>query len=237
MKLYDEIIQKILDVIPADAVAQPVSKTPSWPMAGEHMMVLRSEMAYEMGSDLKPGFGATILTGNANLVPQDEILVYGQDLAKITADTPYLRIALVRVRSEEMGQGNSLYAAIRKMEYVRYHFFPEGFMMRISASKNKESVRVSQKALEEGISFSQVGSRMIEAFHENPKVEAVKLVYVTNPDFPYQQIEELLAESEKITGTIDHMLKDVKMDCDVCNLKPVCDEVEGLRELHFGTNE
>jgi hypothetical protein len=23
------------------------------------------------------------------------------------------------------------------------------------------------------------------------------------------------------------------MDCNACNLKPICDEVEGLKELHF----
>ena len=106
-------------------------------------------------------------------------------------------------------------------------------MMRVSASKNKESVRISKEALRKKINFSKVGSRMIEAFHEQAAVEAVKIIYVTDPAFNYKEFEQLLAGSESITKTIDHMLRDVKMDCDVCNLKPVCDEVEGLRELHF----
>jgi hypothetical protein len=74
---------------------------------------------------------------------------------------------------------------------------------------------------------------MIQAFHEQAAVEAVQVIYITDPDFDYKEFETLLAGSEAITKTIDHILKDAKMDCDVCNLKPVCDEVEGLRELHF----
>ena len=29
-------------------------------------------------------------------------------------------------------------------------------------------------------------------------------------------------------------LKDIAMNCQSCSLKQICDEVEGMRELHFG---
>ncbi len=233
MKLYDEIIEKILKLTGECNPYSVNADSADWPLISDRSLILRGDMAYELGADLKPGFGATILTDNKELVQDDEVVVCGCDLNEMTADHPYVRCTLVRVRSEEMGEGNALYNAIRKMEYVRYHFYPEGFMMRVSASKNKESVRISKEALRKGIDFSKVGSRMIEAFHEQAAVEAVKIIYVTDPAFNYKEFEQLLAGSESITKTIDHMLRDVKMDCDVCNLKPVCDEVEGLRELHF----
>lgn len=233
MKLYDEIIGKIIALSEQSGPRKLPIASGEWPLVTDRSMILRSDMAYELGSEQKPGFGATILTDNDKLVAEDEIIVCGPDLMELKEDAPYVRCTLVRVQSGEMGEGNALYNAIRKMEYIRYHFYPKGFMMRISASKNKESVRISQEAIADGINFSEVGTKMIQAFHENPAVEAVKMIYVTDPAFSYKELEGLLAASEAITGTIDHMLKDVKMDCDVCNLKPVCDEVEGLRELHF----
>lgn len=233
MKLYDEIIGKIIALSEQSGPRKLPIASGEWPLVTDRSMILRSDMAYELGSEQKPGFGATILTDNDKLVAEDEIIVCGPDLMELQEDAPYVRCTLVRVQSGEMGEGNALYNAIRKMEYIRYHFYPKGFMMRISASKNKESVRISKEAIADGINFSEVGTKMIQAFHENPAVEAVKMIYVTDPAFSYKELEGLLAASEAITGTIDHMLKDVKMDCDVCNLKPVCDEVEGLRELHF----
>lgn len=237
MKLYDNIIENIIQLaepfVKADYKVLNQAKDEEWPLVTDRDLILRSDMAYELGSDLNPGFGATILTDNEALVSSDEIIVCGQELSEIADNQPYIRCTLVRVKEAAMGEGNALYNAIRKMEYIRYHFYPEGFMMRVSASKRKESVRVSKEALKRGLSFEKVGNRMIQAFHQNEAVDAVKIIYITDPEFDYERMEALLTESEAITETIDHMLKDVKMDCDVCNLKPVCDEVEGLRELHF----
>jgi hypothetical protein len=190
-------------------------------------------MAYELGSGKYAGIGATILTGEQTLVPADGIFLIGPDLPQIRGDADYARIALVRVREESMGEGNSLYNAIRKLEYTRYHFYPEGFMMRVSSSQQRESVRIARGALHKGLDFSATGKRMIEAFRRNEMVEAVQICYVTDPDFPYGELEQLVQKAEAVTRTIDHILKDVKMDCNACNLQKICDEVEGLRELHF----
>jgi CO dehydrogenase/acetyl-CoA synthase beta subunit len=238
MKLYDSILEQILAL--ADACSprvtgggQEIGSGDVWPTVSENSMILRSDMAYELGADFDAGLGGTILTDNPALAPSDEILVCGEDLNERTSGGPYARIAIVRVRPEKMGTGNALYNAIRKMEYVRYHFFPEGFMMRVSASKKKESVRISKEAVKKEICFGAIGKLMLKAFHEQEAVEAVRLIYVTDPQFDYGALESLLIKSEAVTETIDHMLKDLKMDCDICSLKPVCDEVEGLRELHF----
>lgn len=233
MKLFDSIIEDVLTLTKACQMRSVPITEEDWPMADENNMILRSEMAYELGADLNPGYGVTLLTDSMELVEKDEIFTCGKDLREFPESAPYARIAIVRVTPDALGQGNALYNAIRKLEYVRYHFSPEGFMMRVSASKKKESVRISKEAINHDISFAKVGKQMIRKFHENVSVEAVKLIYVTNPAFDFSTFEKLLLESENITETIDHMLKDVKMDCDVCNLKPVCDEVEGLRELHF----
>lgn len=233
MKLYDEIIEKIIRLVTPFMVTVQAADKKGWSSASERNMVLRSDMAYELGADLHPGYGATILTDDADLIPEDSIILCGKDLNQIPADLPYARIALVRVDDSKMGSGNALYNAIRKLEYVRYHFYPEGYMMRISASQKKESVRVSKEAVRNGITFAKVGSAMIQAFRQQEAVQAVKLIYITDPAFDYAELKKYLIQCEAITETIDHMLKDLKMDCDVCNLKPVCDEVEGLRELHF----
>jgi len=236
MKLYDSVINEIYNLIePYEIRSYPYSKS-DWPSVSERNMIFRSDMAYELGADLNRGIGGTILTDNDELVDNDEVIVIGRDLSEISHDCSYIRCALIRVTPEKMGEGNALYNAIRKMEYVRYHFCSEGFMVRASAAQKKESVRVSKKAIENGISFSKIGNAMIEQFKENEAVTAVKLIYITDESFPYAEFEKLIRESDKITETIDHMLKDLKMDCDICSLKQVCDEVEGLRELHFGNN-
>ena len=74
---------------------------------------------------------------------------------------------------------------------------------------------------------------MISAFRKNPCVRAVQLFYITQEDFDYQALSRYTKEAERITKTIDHIAKTSLMDCRSCSLKSVCDEVEGLKDLHF----
>ncbi|MCQ2982652.1 MAG: hypothetical protein MJ178_07860 [Treponemataceae bacterium] len=234
MKLYDDTIagmQSLLSCYENKKI--PIEKT-TWPETGKETMILRSEMAYELGVDQLPGIGCTIVTANDTLVPEDSLTLIGADLPDLNTDTPYARIAFVRVDEDTLGEGEKLYSAIRNLEFTRYHFFPEGFMLRISASRGKESVRVGKAALKKGLSFAQTGSMMIDAFKKEKKVKAVSLYYITLKDFDYKTLESSVKKAEQITQTIDHISKNVLMDCAACNLQAVCDEVEGMRELHFG---
>lgn len=233
MKLYDDIIQKYRMLLEAEeGRGLPLGIT-GWPQVSDRSMILRSEMAYELGGEGLPAIGATLVTAQEKLVPEDGIVLSGRDLPEIKGDVPYARIALVRVGEEALGEGQALYGAIRALESTRYHFYPEGFMMRVSASRGRECVRVGRAALEKGLDFTKVGNQLLDVFHKNPFVEAVQVWYVNREAFDYRTLEEYGREAEKITKTIDHMVKSAVTDCGSCSLQRVCDEVEGLRELHF----
>ena len=177
------------------------------------------------------------MTTETDLVGEDEIILIGKDLPQITEDTPYARIALVRVAEDSIGTGDKLYNTIQNIGYFRYHIYPKGFMLRVSSSNDRESVRVAADALEEGLNFTAIGNAMQKALHLHKEVEAVKIIFITDPGADYAGLQEGLKKTKQITATIDHMLKDVNMDCGSCGLQEICDEVEGLREMHFGMSE
>ena len=234
MKLYDDIISRVLGILPPEAGRALTPGTP-WPEADDHEMILRQDMAYELGSGRLPAIGMTVLTDREDLVPQGGSLLYGQDLDAIHADRAYARIAVVRVRADAMGEGDALYNAIRTLSRARYHSYPKGFMMRVSSVKQRESVRVGRAAIRDGLRFAAVGESLSRQLLKSPFVEAVRILYVTDPGADYTALEHLAAEAEAVTGAIDHIFKNLTMDCHTCSLQKVCDEVEGLRELHFAS--
>lgn len=233
MKLYDEVIAKSIELLEGqNGIKLPIESS-DWPDITDQSMILRSEMSYELGGGLLPAIGSTIITANEELVSEDDIILIGNDLMDLSQDAPYARIAFVRVDESTLGEGESLYREIRNLEYTRYHYYPKGFMLRVSSTKQRESVRVGRRALEEGLDFSITGNRFIEALKKNSSVKAVKLYYVTLENFDYKRLQSYMKEAEGITKTIDHIMKNVIMDCKACSLQEICDEVEGLRELHF----
>ena len=232
MKLYDEAIKNLLTLLDSNE-KQTVDPDVSWEDVGDHNLILRGDMAYELGGGDFAAASAMAVTCEKELVPCDEVILIGDDLNQISADRAYARIAIVRVNEAGMGDGNQLYNAIRKIEYVRYHINPRGYMTRISANNGREPVRVGKEALEKGLNFGKVSKLFLDKYHENENVEAVKLIFITDPNFDYKGLIAEAKKFEDITGTIDHIFKNVMMDCGVCGLKEICDEVEGLRELHF----
>jgi hypothetical protein len=235
MKLYDETIRRVEGLLGDYPMQSLDVANAAWEDVGDHNLILRSDMAYELGGGTYPAVSAMAVTADTSFVEEDGVYLIGPNLGEITADTPYARIALVRVDADGMGDGNALYNAIRKIEYVRYHINPKGYMTRISASNGREPVRVGKEALSEGLDFAKVGKLFLDKYHENPHIQAVKLIFVTLPEFDYKSLGTLATQCESITGTIDHIFKNVMMDCKSCSLQQVCDEVEGLRELHFAS--
>lgn len=238
MKLYDEIInnwnKKIEGFVTRGLDFESIA---AWPDAGKNNMILRGDMAYELGGSVQSMFalGSTVITADESLVPKDEVVLVGKDLSEIEKDPSYARLTVVLVDEEAIGEGDALFNAIRNIEYVRYQISPKGFMMRVSKAHRRESVRVSKESINEGMSFAHIGKAFIDHLKKNPKVKAVKVYFITDDTFDYKAIEKDVRHANSITETIDHVFKDVKMDCHSCNLKEVCDEVEGLRELHFKT--
>lgn len=234
MRIYDSIIEAILgllDGLQGRRLTPPQGEP--WPDAGEHNLVLRGEMAYELGGGDFPAVGGFGLTASRRLVGDDELWLYGPDLPELSADAPYARLAFLRVAEDGLGDGDAAYAAIRKIEHTRYHISPEGFMTRISAARERETARVGKAALRNGLGIAAVGARYLEGYRRHPAVLAAKLVFITLPDFPYAALVREVRRAEAVTASLDHIFKNLAMDCSACNLKPVCDEVEGLRELHF----
>lgn len=96
---------------------------------------------------------------------------------------------------------------------------------------------MSRSALQRGISFRSVGFDFIRRYLKNPNVLKVKLLFVTDLQAPYQRLRACAKKTADITRTLTHILDGLPADCGSCSLKPVCDQVEGMRELHFGRNK
>ena len=74
---------------------------------------------------------------------------------------------------------------------------------------------------------------LISKYKENPKVKAVQVIYFTAENADYTALNTLAEKSGNITEALNHIMNSVKFDCDTCNLKAVCDEIDGMKELHF----
>lgn len=231
MKLYDSLIADLDEKLSAQTPKTfRCAPERAWQDAGSTEFIMMKDAAYELGGFGKDSVNCTCVTTTPGIVPEDEIFVYGSDLNEIKSDVSFARIVCLEV--DDLGEDEEAYNAIRNLEFVRYNVFPKGYMSRISAESNQEQVRLSREAVQNGITFEKVGNLYIQKYKEDPHVKHVKIVFATEAP----AMKDLIADAKKvndITKTLTTILDGIPTDCASCQMKPVCDSVDGLREMHM----
>lgn len=224
MEFFDSLIGEVSAFADASQkITYDYNNASLWQDEGYSQVILQRDTAFELD-----GVGFNLATSSDI---SDGIIVVGDELGNISANRNFARICLVQL--ENCNDEQEYYKLIKKIDYVKYHYFPSGYMIRTTSRSHKESVRVAKSAVKKDISFEKVGNLLISKYKENPKVKAVKVIFITAKDADYKNLELMAQKSWAITETLNHIMNSVTFDCDSCNLKPICDEVEGMKELHF----
>ena len=207
-----------------------------WIDIGSSELVLQKDAAFELGASGKGSANYVLFTSNADLVNKDQVLLYGPDLNAIRGDTDFARIVLLRVGVLD-DEDEQVYRTLKDIEFAKYHVYPEGYMVRMSPESYREQVRVSKQAIRKGVSFRRIGSSYIKAYKKDVNVLNATVIFVTAPGFDYAKMKDIAKKASDLTNTLTHILEGLPTDCSVCSLKGICDEVEGMKELHFGVGE
>ena len=234
MKLYDAIIHETQQILEKrETRVIPFGTERVWKDTGESELILQRDSSFELGGGGNPSGNYTCVT-TSGMITGDEIVICGPDLPQIQTDVPFARIVLLETCDLKETEDTELaYDTIRKMEYVRYHVFPAGYMVRVSSTTNQEQVRISRAAVRAGISFRYIGGTYIRKYKKIPAVRHVKVIFVTDSEV-VERLIPYAAKVDGITKTLTHILDGLPTDCGHCSMKSVCDEVEGMREMHLG---
>ncbi|MBR1567301.1 MAG: carbon monoxide dehydrogenase, partial [Oscillospiraceae bacterium] len=208
----------------------------AWASNDSSELVLQKDAAYELGAAGKGSANYVLFTSSGELVDKDQVILCGRDLGEIKSDCDFARIVILRIGVLD-DDDEAVYRTLRDIEFAKYHVYPQGYMVRISPESYREQVRVSKEAVKKGISFKALGMNYIQAYKQDPNVISATVIFLTDPAADYSALKELAKKSADVTGTLTHIFEGLPTDCSVCALKDICDEVEGMKELHFGVGD
>ena len=223
MNPFDDVFVKMSSLIKDRGVSLDYLKANELP-DDKNCIIFQNELAYSLGNDSNYGLGAYAITTDKNKISKDEVILIGKDLPEIKGDCNFARISLILVDDST----DNLFSKVRKIDYVRYHITKNGYMIRISPTLEKESVRVSKSLIKNKISFASIGREYIKKYHELSNVIYSKIIFVTDDNFDYDSLSKYIIDEENITKALDHLANKVNMDCNSCNLQKICASVEEL---------
>ena len=240
MILYDSLINKTNELIGDNGQSYSYSSFKAWPETKSYELILQKDMAYELGGNGKPAVNYTLVTTDSKYFNGDEVVVIGPDLKDIKGSTPYARITMLLttdIESDDEFDTEMAHQEIQTMDFVKYHVFPIGYMVRTSGQTGREQVRISKKSIQQGISFERIGDTFIKHYKQNENVRNAKVIFITDPTINYEILKDYAKKSVEITKSLSKILEGMPTECGICGFKEICDEVEGLKELHFGKKD
>lgn len=229
MVLYDNMIKDIMDLLPAEFREFPHKKT-NFKNVGKNSVLLKKDTAFELGGSQTRCVNTLAITSTYRF--ENTVALYGPDLTEIKGDVPFGKIVFAEVADVDNDTDDDLFGEVKKLEAVRYSYCPEGFMARASAIDMREQIRVSKKAVKSKITFQDYGSAVIDEYLKNPIVKSVKVIFITEGNV-LGDLHTIAWRIKDTTSALNHILDNVLFDCSTCNLKAICDEVEGLKEIHM----
>ncbi len=232
MELFDQIItDSLMRLNPLTTQRWAYDPDDAWPDAGKSELILQRDMAFELGGSDQRAVNYCCVTSSESVDAQSETILCGPDLESIDADCSYARISLVRVSSLETTE-DERYRQLCDAAFVKYRVFPKGFMIRSSPENHREQVRVSRDAIAHGLSFRSIGGAFIRAYQALPNFVSAKILFVTDQSADFEVLYRSAIDVDARIKALNTILSGLPADCASCKMKPLCDEVEGMRELH-----
>lgn len=225
MVLYDGFINRLSELV-KDKKELPRS-TKELQNGSKNDIIFGRDTAFELGGSQKPCVSTLAVSSDMHF--SNMAYLVGKDLPQITGDSPFGKIVLVEI--DEQTDDDTAFNTVKELEQVKYKFYVRDFMTRASALNMREQIRVGKNAVKSSVSFADYGQKLIDTFLQNEKVKSVEVVFLTDFD-GYKELNSVAEKIKETTSALNHILDNVMFDCSTCNLKPICDEVEGMKELH-----
>ncbi len=227
MRLYNNLINEIKSNL-SNSKALPVGK--SLDVSDKNSVIFLLDTAFELGGNNKSCVSS--LAVSSDIVFSNSVFLQGNDLNEIKCDSSFAKFVFVQM--EDFKNEQDTFNKIKELEALRYHLSVDGFMTRASALNMREQIRVSKKAIKSGVTFSDYGNALLKEYLKFPYVKSAEIYFVTD-DCDFEKLNSVAKKISQTTSALNHIFDNVLFDCSTCNLKEICDEVDGLKELHLKT--
>ena len=225
MRLYNNLINEIkVSLSDAKQIKSDVILNSN----DKNSVIFLSDTAYELGGNNKPCVSSLAVSSDMEF--SNSVYLLGNDLNKIKADSPFAKLVFIQVEDFENEQDT--FDKIKDLEALRYRLNVDGFMTRASALNMREQIRVSKKAIKSGVTFADYGNTLLKKYLEFSSVKSAEIYFVTD-SCDFEKLNEIAKKISQTTSALNHIFDNVMFDCSTCNLKEICDEVDGLKELHL----
>lgn len=170
-------------------------------------LILPDDVAIELGYPSKQSVCFLTLLGekNENEIVDGRITLIGNDIPDLKErDNSFGQIILLKCHGFDKFNVHDRYL---DLNVVKRHVNLDGYMFRARPDRGREYVRISKKAVQNGINFDIIGSEMIKKYKEVDYVDEVEIIFITDEDEDIKALKPTVKKVIKYIDTTDKTLQ------------------------------
>ena len=247
MKLFDKYMKE------AAAVLQPylneygcpvTADGPCWPAAEKNPFIMERDTALELGGYPKESVNLILSSSQMDefwgregaetrLILNFDPTKSGEirDLVGSDQENHLSFGKIIFLQTEELAD-DAVYDFQQAVQLADMRLKLEGVMTRSSSRQYQVNLRVGRQAAGAGLGLDAMARTIRDHFLQVPHVKDAAVILLAGDSPVYKQLLPIAERIKDVTVALNTMFDGIDMDCGSCNLSEICDEVEGLREMH-----
>lgn len=242
MNIFDQTIKQIINQISKQKVTKLNEGVSAWNASLTNPFLMERDTYMELGGYPKESINIYVPSSN-----MDKLLEGACDDSKcMLRDGIYLigDASLLKSKQKHISFGKIILLSVDDIPDDKWYDFTQkelltdaknymqDIMQRQSPTHYTMNLRIGKKAIRNGFCFDAMGKRVHNTFSQMEYVKDAVVILLAGDNDLYKSLLEQAERIKEITLTLNHIFDGIDMDCGHCDLSVVCNEVEGMRELH-----
>ena len=204
-----------------------------WPRLEREQLILQQDTAVELGNPRSNSFAFILFTEDLANVHDGRVMLYGKDIPEIgsNANVKSASFGKIVLLGCDSFPDEEAYHYFEQMDIVRFRLKLEGYMLRGLPQRNREWSRISNKALMKGFNLQTLANELIRDYKALPFVKSTEIIFFTE-ELLIKRLKPMAETCSKISMAMNTMFENIVMDCKHCDASELCDEIDGLKQLH-----
>lgn len=242
MNIFDKFVRETTEIIGSEQPEQITELKCScqpWEIQDKNTFLMERDTAIELGGYPKESINLIIPSSNLRELSGLGIgLGFGEgvycigDPGLLANGEKHISFGkIVLLETEAIGD-DDIYEFTQQELLTDSRIRMKDVMLRQSPAHYNLNLRIAKAAILAGFDLDKMGRTVQESFAAMEHVKSVTVIFIVGDSALYKKLLGVAEMVKEVTLTLNHIFDGIDMDCGSCDLSEICDEVEGVRELH-----
>lgn len=230
MDMFNPCILSAREIISGHTIIPVDTNGELWPIVDKTPFIMERDTKIELGGHPKESVSLILSSSDVDLSDMPELSFIGDPLL-MNRESHISYGKVVLLKTDDFSE-DAIYDYLQSAQMADVKMRFKDVMLRTSSQQFYTNMRISKTAACSGFDAYKMGRTMLRQFKNVPHVTEAKIVLIFGDSPIYKKLISVAENAKLVNVAIYNRFEGMDMECESCAIKPICDQVEGIKKMH-----